>query len=128
MGRLLQTLLARLSVAMRRAALGAAGGVLAVVGVVFLTAAGWRALATASGPAAASLVVGAVYLVLGMILFFMASRNDRAARLREAEARAAEAEALRRRTQPAPMDRVMAAFFEGLAAGSSARRRAPPRY
>ena len=91
-----------------------------IVALSFATSACWRSLARWQGFVAADLIVAAVYLVAGMIVLLVASRQpDRpgSATLRE------ENLAQARIHDPAPMGRIFAAFLDGMEAGVTARRR-----
>jgi hypothetical protein len=92
----------------RRSALGLAGVLFAGVGVGFLTAAAFQGLSIWNGPIVAALVLGGVYLGLGLIFLALSKRDEPPAR--EIEIRGS------------PMLRVVDAFFEGVEAGASARR------
>jgi hypothetical protein len=59
----------------RRAALGFGAAVLLLIGLAFLTVAAWLALAALRDPLFAALVIGLVYLGLGLILLAMAGRR-----------------------------------------------------
>lgn len=98
----------------RRSALGLAGVLLAGVGLGFMTAAAWQGLALWNGPIAASLIVGAFYLGIGMILLALARRPE------PVPPPAAQ-------TGDGQMLRVVDAFFEGVEAGVRSRRGAPDR-
>lgn len=100
---------ARISTALRRTAFGAAGVVLALVGLAFLTMAAWIGLAAALGAASAALVIGGAYLGLGCIFMAVAALSG------------ARPE---RHVQPSdPMPDLVNAFVAGLGHGANARER-----
>ncbi|WP_245964136.1 phage holin family protein [Roseovarius spongiae] len=105
---------AREAVAMT--ALGLAGGLLLIVGMAFLTVALWIFLAAAESALIAALVIGLLYVGLGLILFAVAS-----ARRRRAERRAALAAA--QTPKSSPLMQVAEGFAIGMQAGRAARSR-----
>ena len=58
-----------------RVARAAASALCATVGVGFLTAAGWSALADALSPALASLIVGGIFLMIAAAQYFWPKRK-----------------------------------------------------
>ncbi len=100
----------------RRSVLGLAGAMLMLVALVFFTIAAWKGLVIWNGPIAAALVLGAFYAVAGIVLLLMAREPAQVPETRDPPER-----------DPAPMQRVVAAFLEGMAAGVTARRRPPDR-
>nr|WP_171054603.1 hypothetical protein [Roseovarius arcticus] len=98
------------------------GGILVLVGVGFLTSAGWIALEDAYSSLAAALVIACVYLGLGLILFgITASSADSASHA------AAEAPLRDPATPPrtGSMSPLAEAFVIGLNAAYAARGRGP---
>ena len=96
--------------AARAAALGLAGGLVLAVGVGFLTAAAWIALASAQGALTAALVIGSGYAGLGLVLVALGLRGP----------------SRRRPLPPRASDQVpalAAAFLSGFQAAQT--RRAP---
>ena len=61
----------------RRSAYIAGGTIFLVVGIAFLTTGGWMVLSDVRDPAFASLVCGAVYAGLGLIIVGIANRRYR---------------------------------------------------
>lgn len=110
----------------RRAALGLAGAMLLVIGIAFLTAAGWIALAIMADHLTAALIIGCVYVGLGLILFgvkHMQRRREITLAKQAAAARgAAPAGAGLAGMTPA----LISAFLDGFSAGAVSRR-APAR-
>lgn len=99
----------RLAMAGRRAAMGATGGLLIVVGAAFLVLALWIVLAEAYGAATASLVLGAVLTGAGFIVLGL-SRRRRATTAAQA-----------RRTDM--LTASIEAFFVGLTTAMNMRQR-----
>lgn len=98
---------ARLRAGLTRAGRSVAGAVCMAVAVIFFTLAGWIALAEAQGSLVAALVLGAVYLALGLLLIYLPVRP----RLRASSAAAS-----------APMTSLVEAFLAGRAAGQAMRK------
>ncbi len=103
------------SAAVRNTAIGILAAVLALVGIGFLTAALWMALAQEFGQTNAATMVGSLYITLAAIVFVVA-------RLRGGPARA---EFVQQSQGPAttPMQGVVLAFMQGLDAAIIAKRR-----
>ena len=100
----------------RRTAFGLAAGFALLIGLLFLTFAGWIVLVSVADALTAALVLGAVYIGAGLILLALALTRSNHQPIRH--------EALR--TAPRPPEAnslkgVAAAFFEGLGAGLTAR-------
>ncbi|MCR8723858.1 phage holin family protein [Frigidibacter sp. ROC022] len=95
----------------RRSALGVAAAILLIVALGFITSAGWYALKQWDGPVTAGLIVGGIYLVLGLVLMLLAREPAPPPPPPQEEV--------------PPMQRVVAAFFDGIEAGSRARRPPP---
>lgn len=72
---LMSNLKLRARLAARRAGFSAAGAVLVVIGLGFLTAAAWTALSEARDALFASLVLGAAYLGIGLVFLGLARRH-----------------------------------------------------
>lgn len=68
-------LIARLQQALRRTAFGAAGGLFLIIGIGFLTAAAWLAMALAFGAVFASVIVGLVLCGIGLVCLALAARR-----------------------------------------------------
>ena len=100
----------------RNAALGIAALVCLSVGLGCLTAAGWIALAAVHGHLVAALVVGGIWLLLGVILLVILARPAPPPPV------AAPAPAVPP-TAAGLAGTLAAAFAQGLGAGMSARRR-----
>ncbi|MCD1620001.1 hypothetical protein ACFSDD_08490 [Salipiger marinus] len=66
---------ARLRAGLTRACRNLAGAVCLTVAAIFLTRAAWLSLALSYNPQTAALVVGLVYLVLALLLFFIPVRR-----------------------------------------------------
>ncbi|MCA0919205.1 hypothetical protein [Pseudooceanicola nanhaiensis] len=105
----------RLGVALKKSALGAVGLVLMLVGLAFLTVAGWILLATTYDTLIAATVIGCVYFGLGLVFLGFAMRRPRMP------------------VPPTPvaapmaaMPGLMGAFLQGLSAGRAARGTPPP--
>ncbi|WP_226621024.1 hypothetical protein [Alloyangia pacifica] len=98
---------ARLRAGLTRAGRTIAGAVCMAVAAIFFTIAGWIALVEAQGELIAALIVGVVYLVLALLLFFLPVRP----RLPAASA-----------TSAAPMTSLVEAFLAGRAAGQAMRK------
>lgn len=96
---------------MRRSIMGLAGAILIAVALGFFTSAGWYALSVAYGPVIAGCILGAVFLLLGLILLLVARDPHVPPQIRY-------------QAEP-PMGRVVTAFLGGMAAGSRSRRRPP---
>jgi len=94
----------------RRSVMGLVGGALLIVALSFFTTAAWYWLFAWVGPVGASLWIGGFYLLAGLVLLLLA---------REPHQPSPE---LREQGTP-PMQRVVTAFFDGIEAGSRARRR-----
>jgi hypothetical protein len=112
---MLRSLRASLADLARRSALGLAGAVFLLVGLGFGIAAAFQGLALWQGPLAAALILGAIFLGLGLILLAFA-RGD-----------AAAPQAGPDPAQSDPMARVVDAFFEGVEAGARTRAARRPR-
>lgn len=56
----------------RKAAYGSLGGLFALIGIGFLAAAIWVALADAAGALVANLIIGAVFLLIGAVVLVYA--------------------------------------------------------
>lgn len=100
----------------RRTAFGLAAGMAMLVGLFFLTLAAWIVLVNVADSLTAAIVLGAVYMGIGLILlaFALTRRNEPPV----------YHEALRSTSQRASdpaFKGVAAAFFEGLGAGLTAR-------
>ncbi|WP_353472763.1 hypothetical protein PVT71_01670 [Salipiger sp. H15] len=65
---------ARLRAGLTRVGRNIAGAVCMAVAAIFFTVAGWLALVEAQGAIVAALVVGGVYLVLALLLFYLPVR------------------------------------------------------
>jgi hypothetical protein len=102
----------------RRSAMAAVGGFLVLVGVVFLSVAGWIWLASYRDPLFAALVVGGIHVVLGLVLLLMSRRSYRRRDLRAAAAAGATAEHARSGTAAGLAIPLVEAFLAGLLAGS----------
>lgn len=70
---IVQMIEARLALAARRAALGTVGLIMLIVGLGFLTLAGWLALSAATDPLMAALIIGAAYTGVGLLVLLVAS-------------------------------------------------------
>lgn len=118
----------------RRAALGFGAAVMMAVGMAFLTAAGFIALAAWRDPLFAALIVGLVYLGLAAILMGFASRKPSAppppspeelaasAAQRDAAFRAAMAEAGLEMPRKGEFPPLVQAFMFGLTMAQKLRR------
>lgn len=96
------------------------GAVFLIVGVGFLTSAGWILLEEAYSSLAASLIIAGIYLGVGLILLAVASNA------KESRAYAAEMAPLRdpaTAPRPGAMSPLAEAFIIGLNAAYAARRR-----
>ena len=103
---MISALIQRAKSAARRTAFGAAGVACLVVGVGFLSAALWLAIALTFGGVVASLVLGLLYAGFGLVLLALASRKP------VAHTPAVKA------AQPAPgQSDLIAAFLGGVDAG-----------
>lgn len=90
----------------RRTALGGVGALFALVGIGFLTAAGYIALARALGTLDALLIVGGVFVGLGLVVIAIAGRRPR------------------HRVPPTPQPTELAsAFIQGMSQGARVARR-----
>lgn len=98
----------RFTVLARRSAFGLIGALLLVVALGFLTAAVWYGLVPRLGPAWSAVVLGTVYLVMGLICLLFA----------RGEPQPDYPPAL----PASPMERVMQSFLDGVNAGSQIRR------
>lgn len=105
----------RAELAARRAGRIVAGAFCALVGVGFLTAALWLALADAWGGLVASLVVGVAFAAIGL---FLVLRPPRVGRVPPAAAPVAAAAPAAMHPVPALLD----AFALGMEAGARSRR------
>ena len=105
---MLRKLRLRLADLARRSAFGAAGGAMIVVAAGFFTAAAWHGLRAEVGPVWSAMILGAAYLLLGLIALLFA--------------RGPEPPPPPHPEDVAPMDRVVRAFLDGMAAGSQVRR------
>jgi hypothetical protein len=107
----------RVRLAVRAAALSVVGIVFCATGFAFLTAALWVLVATYQGALAAWMVLGFIYILLGMCFVLIGTRPDPALRRRSVAP-----------TPPPPAQgiepflRMAEAFAVGLQAGRSARR------
>ncbi|MGZ9811481.1 phage holin family protein [Pseudoroseicyclus sp. H15] len=100
----------------RNAALAIAALVCMSVGLGCLTAAGWIAIAAVQGHLVAALIVGGVWMLLGVILLLILARPARPAPVVEPAPVAPPV--------PGSVAATLAmAFAQGLGAGMSARRR-----
>ena len=100
----------------RGAAIGLATGLMALVGVGFLTAAAWMALAKIDDHQFAATVIGCVYLGLALLGFALARLNDPApVKRRPQHFETPEGEL-------SPMQMMAAAFVGGLEKGARSRR------
>ncbi|MBB5723980.1 hypothetical protein FHS72_003628 [Loktanella ponticola] len=99
----------------KRAGLISAGTVCCTVGVGFLTASGWLALAPTVGPATAAFIIAGVYIGVGLILIALGA-NDPATQHRPPAA----AEQPKTATQAPPL---MQAFMFGMETGVKADKR-----
>ena len=99
----------------RRTAVGLAAAVSLLIGLLFLTLAAWIALASVADNLTAALIIGAVYVGLGLILLvFALTRQDKAKTYHPALGATAS-------RNKSPFNGLAAAFFEGLGAGLLAR-------
>jgi len=108
---------ARIALAARRAAYGTAALAMILVGCGFLTAAAWIALARTTDALTAALVIGAVYVGLGLLILGVTSRRRYRVPARGTTAAAAE-------TTPRGdmLPAAVQAFFVGVSAGMSTGR------
>lgn len=90
-----------------RTVLALLGAIFVGVGLTFGTIAAWQGLAVWQGPIAASVVMAAIYAGIGLILLASAMHGRAPPEPRRSDA---------------AVERVVAAFFEGMAAGSRTRR------
>ncbi|MBW6416908.1 phage holin family protein [Celeribacter sp. PS-C1] len=105
----------------RRAAWVSAGGILMAVGIGFLTVAAWITLSTLRDAQFAALVIGLVYVGVGLVIVALNTRDSHAKTLEEQRAQ----EAYRRAACPPEDDlfaRIAIAFSEGLQAGKALRK------
>ena len=105
----------KLAMAGRRAAMGATGVLLVATGAGFLTLALWIVLAEAFGAAIASLIVGAGFIGMGLIVLGVSSSQRKVAPRPDATA-----------ADPRRTDMMMAtveAFFVGLTTAMKIRQR-----
>lgn len=100
----------------RKTALGLLGAVFLVVGLGFLTAAAYIALAAVRDVQFACLVIGLAYVGLALVLFAVAGARRRPQRPNRPPAPSSYDEAH-------PMASVIAAFLEGMAAGAGRGRK-----
>ena len=100
----------------KRTAFGFAAGLCLLVGLVFMTIAAWIALVSIADALTAALVLGAVFIGLGLIfLAFALTRRSESPVYHEAfKARAEE-------PSKVGANSIIGAFFEGLGAGLTAR-------
>lgn len=98
----------------KRTALGASGVLLMMIGAGFLTVAGWIVLVELFDAKMAALIIGAGFFGLGLVLIGIAKAGQ--SRNRHMAAMAAE------KTAEAPMAGLVAAFMQGMGAGTAARR------
>jgi hypothetical protein len=112
---MLRSLRASVADLARRSALGLAGALFLVLGLGFGVAAAWQGLAMWQGPLAAALILGAIFLGVGLILLAFARGEPAAPKAAPAAG------------QPDPMARVVDAFFEGVEAGARTRAARAPR-
>lgn len=106
--------------AAQRAAFNAFGAILLLIGIGFLTVAAWIGLAAAFGTLIAALVIGCVFVGLGLLFMAMASIR----RLLPPAAPAPAAAAA-----PVGMAGLVGALVQGIGAGivaSAAMRKPPP--
>ncbi|WP_417261706.1 phage holin family protein [Celeribacter sp.] len=105
----------------RRAAWVSAGGILMAVGIGFLTVAAWIMLSTLRDAQFAALVIGLVYVGVGLVIIALNTQGTRASTLEKQRAE----EAYRRTACPSEDDlfaRIAIAFSEGLQAGKALRK------
>ncbi|SIT80216.1 phage holin family protein [Pontibaca methylaminivorans] len=105
--------------AARRSALGAVAAIAFLVGLAFLTAAAWIAMAEAASTLAAALLIGFAYLALGAILIAAASAMGS----RHHTPHVPEHDRPPSYAPPSGMPPLAQAFLYGMEAGSAAKRR-----
>ncbi len=93
---------------------GVLGGIVALIGVGFLTAAFWLRLSVAYGPQIAGSAIGAIYLVVGCVVLALP-------RLRNGRGHAANAPQ-HTTPEPTPMQSLVVAFMQGLDAAILAKK------
>ncbi|MGR3454489.1 hypothetical protein [Pseudooceanicola sp.] len=106
--------------AAQRAAFNAFGAILLLIGIGFLTVAAWIGLAAAFGTLTAALVIGCVFVGLGLLFMAMASIRRPLPPAAPAPAAAAA---------PVGMAGLVGALVQGIGAGivaSAAMRKPPP--
>ena len=102
-------MLMSLKLSLRRAGFGLGGAVLVAIGAAFLTVAAWITLVEMRDAQFAALVIGAVYVGLGLIVMVLGTRRPRY--VPPAAATAA----------PLSMSGLSAAFAQGFGAGVATR-------
>ncbi|QQA41869.1 hypothetical protein [Pelagovum pacificum] len=118
MNGLLYAVEARAALAARRAAFGVVGLVLMLIGLGFLSLSGWLALAAATTPIQASLIIGGAYFGVGLIVLVIAS--VRRYRVPASGSTAAMASATPNGNM---LPAAVQAFMVGLTAGMTSGRR-----
>lgn len=103
----------KIETAARTAAVFSIGGVLAAVGLGFLTVAAWIVLASAHSPAVAATVIGSGYLGLGLICIGLGARRK--------DHPQPAAVPHTQRGDLSPMQLVAVSFLQGLEQGAAVR-------
>lgn len=106
----------------RRAVFGAVGGLLLLIGLGFMMAALWTALAWSVGSIMASVILGLIFLGIGLLVLAF-SRVPPRAIPRDVSARIADPARPTPRAPPITAQGVLSAFLLGLTAGRAVRRR-----
>ena len=103
----------RLASLARKTAWGAAGAVLTLVGIAFLTVAAWLLLAAAQSALFAATVIGCVYLGVGAIALALSARSPHSPTANTTAQQVGDL---------SPLQLVAVSFLQGLEQGARARR------
>jgi hypothetical protein len=114
----------RIRLAVRRTMFGVVSGLMLVIGIGFLAAAGWIALAQVMDHLEIALIYGGVFVGLGLI-FLALTRTKRAA-VTMAPSVNAPASTVAPAAGIAAFGGLSAAFVQGISAGTAAGRGTPP--